>query len=104
MKKASYVIVFTFLLVIIISGCTINAAHNANREFVEERALWLVRSQTFYPNHTIERTTYDKETGNFTVYISGTNKNDPIRVVIRMNENGSYSVVNYYDVFTIRLR
>jgi hypothetical protein len=36
-----------------------------------------VQGQTYYPYHTIERTTYDKETGNFTVYISGIDENNP---------------------------
>ena len=105
MKKATYFVVFIVLLVTIISGCDVNATHNANRELAEEWALRLVRGQTYYPYHTIERTTYDRETGNFTVYIScAVYENDPIRVVIRINEDGSFSIINHYEVFTVHLR
>jgi len=92
MKKIVCFTVLLFLLVVI-SGCEngYNDAHNADRNFVEERALSLVRAHTFYPYHTIERTVYNEEAGEFTVYVSPREESgDEIVVVIRLIENGTY--------------
>jgi len=87
MKKIVYFTVFLFLL-IAISGCGNN--HNENRRRAEEHALRAVQGQTFYPYHTVERTTYDEETGEFTVYVSPIEEGeDEIRVVIRFLGDGS---------------
>jgi len=83
--KKIFSLLLIAILIFIIIGC--GNRHNADRIVAEEYALDRVISTTFHFNHTVERSVYDEETGEFIVYISSDGETDLERFVVRV-ENG----------------
>jgi len=89
MKKTTLLVVVCLLLAVIIVGC--ENEHNADRIVAEEYALDRVISTTFHFNHTVERSIYDEETGEFIVYISSEGGANLERLVVKVeNDRGVY--------------
>jgi len=92
-------IVFFLLLLVALSGC--RNSHNANRQLAEDFAVDRVTGWTF-TTHIVERSIYDEETGNFTVYVRPLAGDGATRrVVVRITAGGGITLINRDEVFSV---